>query len=73
MSDVIRLKSTMCESLERYRSNKIKIADILAKEGFKSCESDLERYVNMSLSELLEFALFDINIELERDIRDMNN
>lgn len=71
MSDVIRLKGSMCVSLEEYRSNKIKIFDLLAKDGFKACENDLERYVNMSLSELLENALFDINLELRRDIKDM--
>lgn len=71
MGDVIRLKGTMCGNLEKYRANKIEIFELLIKDGFMSCESDLERYNNMTLVDLLENALFDINVELRGDIKAM--
>lgn len=72
MSDVIRLRKSEYDWLEDYRSLQMNVAAIELSNGSKYASYDLERYRNMSISDLVEDCILHSLVDLKAYVKKQN-
>lgn len=72
MSDVIRLRKSEYDWLEDYRRIRMEISSIELSNGSKYASYDLERYRNMTLSDLVEDCILHSLVDLKAYVKNQN-